>query len=121
MERKQFGIIFYADRRGKSPVLDFIKELEGANGKQALARLKKVRLFLRRLKNEGTFAGMPMTRHLDGDIWELRPLSDRILFAAWDGENYVMLHHFVKKTQKTPAREIEQARRNLEDFKLREA
>jgi len=28
----------------------------------------------------------------------------------------VLLHHFIKKTQKTPLREIEQAKRNLADF-----
>lgn len=29
---------------------------------------------------------------------------------------YVLLHHFMKKTQKTPAREIEQAKRELADL-----
>ena len=46
-------------------------------------------------------------KHLEGDIWELRPLRDRILFAAWVGDSFVLLHHFVKKTQKTPQREID--------------
>jgi len=39
--------------------------------------------------------------HLDGPIWKLRPLRDRILFAAWVGGGFVLLHAFVKKTQKT--------------------
>ncbi len=31
----------------------------------------------------GTAAGEPYVKHLDGEIWELRPLRDRILF--WHG------------------------------------
>ena len=30
-----------------------------------------------------------------------------------------LLHHFVKKTQKTPLQEIKKAERNLKDFKER--
>jgi phage-related protein len=55
-------------------------------------------------------------KHLDGEIWELRPLQDRILFAKWIHGGFVLLHHFVKKTRKTPTREIEQAKKNLQDF-----
>ena len=32
---------------------------------------------------------------------------------------FVLLHHFHKKTQKTPAAEIEKAKRELEDYKRR--
>ena len=42
-------------------------------------------------------------------------MRDRVLFAAWDGNSFIILHHFVKKTQKTPRREIDQAKRNLTD------
>ena len=55
-------------------------------------------------------------KHLDGEIWELRPLRDRILFVAWVNGSYVLLHQFVKKTQKTPAREIEKAKREFADL-----
>ena len=55
-------------------------------------------------------------KHLDGDIWELRPIRDRILFAAWDGNKFILLHHFIKKTQKTPKRKIDQAKHNLADY-----
>ncbi len=64
----------------------------------------------------GTTVGEPYIKHLDGDIWELRSLRDRILFAAWDGKSFVLLHQFMKQTQKTPTREIEKAKRNLKDY-----
>ena len=46
-------------------------------------------------------------------------LRDRILFVAWLDGSFVLLHHFVKKTQKTPRREIEKAKRELQDLKER--
>ena len=49
----------------------------------------------------------------------LRPLRDRILFVAWHNGSFVLLHVFMKKTQKTPPREIEQAKRELADLKER--
>jgi len=55
-------------------------------------------------------------KHIEGDIWELRPLKDRIIFFYWQEDTFVLLHYFIKKTQKTPRREIEQAKRNLKDF-----
>ena len=56
-------------------------------------------------------------KHLDGDIWELRPVSDRVLFAGADSNGFVLLHQFKKKTQKTPKREIDQAKRELDDYR----
>ena len=58
-------------------------------------------------------------KHLEEEIWELRPLRDRILFAGSIEGRYVLLHHFMKKTQKTPKREIEKAKKELEDFRKR--
>ena len=55
-------------------------------------------------------------KHIEGDIWELRPLKDRIFFFYWKDNTFILLHYFIKKTQKTPQREIEQAKRNLKDF-----
>ncbi len=60
--------------------------------------------------------GEPVSKHLDGEIWELRPLDNRILYAYYKDNKFVLLHQFTKKTQKTPKREIEQAKRNLLDY-----
>lgn len=38
---------------------------------------------------------------------------------AWLDGSFVLLHHFVKKTQKTPRREIEKAKSELKDLKAR--
>lgn len=37
----------------------------------------------------GTAAGETYVKHLDGEIWELGPLGDRILFFAWSGNSII--------------------------------
>lgn len=116
-----YEIIFYRDRRGKEPALDYIKELAQRADKDSRIKLQKIQEYINVLRAYGTQAGEPYLKHLDGEIWELRPIRSRVLFAAWAGDSFILLHHFVKKTQKTPLREIEQAKRELEDFKERDA
>ncbi len=112
-------IIFYEDSRGNKPVLEFINRLKKSKGKDSKIRLNKLLLYIKILLNVGTRAGEEYIKHLEGDIWELRPLRDRIFFAGIKGGKYVLLHHYFKKTQKTPRREIEKAKREWEDFKER--
>lgn len=54
------------------------------------------------LSQYGTQVGELYIKHLDGDIWELLPLRDRILFVCWVNGSYVLLHQFVKKRRKHP-------------------
>lgn len=72
---------------------------------------------------QGRALGMPFSRHLDDGIFELRTAqgSDitRVLYFFVAGGEIVLTHGFVKKTQKTPAREIERAKRMREDWRSR--
>lgn len=114
------NIIFYVDRQGKSELLEYIAELEANNSKDSRIKLTKIREYVKALSINGTYLPETYAKHLDGEIWELRPISDRILFAGWIDGAFVLLHSFVKKTQKTPKREIDKAKRELADFKERE-
>lgn len=111
-----FQIIFYRDKNGKIPVLAYLEKLEGRKDKDSRIKLTKIRDYIRILQLHGTMAGEPYIKHLDGDIWELRPLRDRVLFAAWNNGRFVLLHQFMKTTQKTPRQEIEKAKREWNDF-----
>ena len=115
----KYEVFFYRDKNGKEPVFEYIQELARRNDKSSRIKLNKINDYVKFLRAEGKGAGEPYVKHLDGEIWELRPIKDRILFAAWDGKHFILLHHFVKKTQTTPRREIEQAERNLTDYKER--
>lgn len=111
-----YEIHFYKDKRGKEPVKEYIAELAKRNDKDSRIKLTKIRDYIKALSEYGTQIGEPYVKHIDGDIWELRPLRDRILFAAWDGKGFILLHVFMKQTQKTPPREIERAKQNLMNY-----
>ena len=57
-----------------------------------------------------------ITKHLEDDIWELRPGSNRVLYFFHKDDTYVLLHQFRKKTQKTPRREIDKAKAERDDW-----
>ena len=111
-----YKIHFYKDSNGDQPLLEYILELARQNDKDSRIKLTKIREYVKALSCYGTEIGEPYIKHLDGEIWELRPIRDRILFAAWQGDHFVLLHQFVKKTQKTPRREIEKAKKELADL-----
>ena len=109
-------IYFYKDRNGNEPVREYLQDLSNKTDKDSRIKLNKIRDYVKALNVYGKQLGEPYIKHLDGDIWELRPLRDRILFVAWHEGGFVLLHQFMKKTQKTPAREIEQAKREFADL-----
>ncbi|MCD8197539.1 MAG: type II toxin-antitoxin system RelE/ParE family toxin [Lachnospiraceae bacterium] len=84
--------------------------------KDSRINLNKINDYIQMLSEYGVAAGEPYVKHLDGEIWELRPLRNRILFVAWHDNSYILLHPFMKKTQKTPAREIRKAKREYADL-----
>lgn len=99
--------------------MEYLKGLSLKKDKESQIKLNKIIDYVKALSEYGTRAGKPYIKHLDGDIWELRPLRDRVLFAAWNGSGFVLLHVFMKRTQKTPQRDIERAKRNLTDYQER--
>lgn len=113
-----FEIEIYEDAKGNSPISDYLESLneKAKTSKNERIRLKKITEYLELVKHHGTRIGFPVTKHIEGKIWELRPTNDRILFAHWNENTFILLHHFVKKTKKTPKSEIEKAKRNLKDF-----
>ena len=112
-----FEILYYTDDSGNSPIADYINSLVEKNDKDSRIKANKILDYLDFLAKHGKRAGEPYIKHLDGEIWELRPLRDRFLFAAWDGETLILLHYFMKETKKTPQREIRQAKRNLRRYR----
>ena len=113
--------IFYSDANGNEPVRDYLDELEQKSETDKNARVNKNKIiaYIDLLEKYGTSVGKPVVKHLQGDIWELRPLRNRILFATYKDNIYLLTHHFVKKTRKTPPSEIKQAERLLRDYKKR--
>ena len=113
-----YKVITYNDRAGNDEIKNYLYELaQKQNTKDARIKLNKIMEYIKQLETFGIAAGKPAINHITGtDLWELRPIRDRIFFAYWKDDIFILLHHFVKKTQKTPIKEIEQAQRNLKDF-----
>jgi len=111
-----YKVNFYRDRHGNEPVADYMRGLAAQGGKDARIKLNKIRDYVQLLRTFGKLAGEPYIKHLEDEIWELRPLRDRILFVAWHEDSFVLLHVFMKQTQKTPKREIEKAKKEFKDL-----
>ena len=113
-----YDVIFYSDDKGNEPIAEWISELrqKSHTNKNARINFNKIVAYLDILCEKGTYVGEPVTKYLNGDIWELRPLNNRILYAYYKDNTFILLHHFIKKTNKTPPREIDQAKRNLADY-----
>ena len=60
-------------------------------------------------------------KHLEGSIWELRMKDEsgiaRAAYVTASGQRVVVLHVFSKKTQKTPLRNLELARKRAKELK----
>ncbi len=114
-----FDIEFYEDKNGYSETVEWLMELDNKahNSKEHRVRLKKFVEYIEILKQYGTFIGEPVVKHITGtDLWELRPTRDRVFFVHVLNDKFLILNHFVKKTEKTPNREIEKANRMLKDY-----
>lgn len=113
-----YEVEFYQDRHGRRPIQEMLLELQeqARTSKDARIQFQKITAHIRALEEKGMDLKEPQVKHIDGSLWELRPLSHRVFYFYWQDNTFVLLHHFIKKTQKTPVREIEQAGRNMRDF-----
>lgn len=101
---------------GKSDLMDYIKFLRNSKNKNEIVKSNKIRMYIKLLSKYGLNLGEPYIKHIEGQIWELRPLRDRILFAVVDGSVIILLNYFMKETRKTPRREIYKANKYLNDY-----
>jgi len=113
----KWQIVFYQDRQGNIPVQDFIIE-------QSAKVKAKILRYIDLLQEFGLSLGRPYVEKLRGsDVWELkmRHGSDyyRILYFASSERRFVLLHAFLKKTEKTPKTEIDIAQDRISDYQAR--
>ena len=113
------NVLFYKNAQGVEPVAEYVRELAAKSDKDSRIKLNKIRDYVKALSIHGLQLGEPYIKHIEGEIWELRPLRDRIFFVTYQNNSFVLLHCFLKRTQKTPKREIAKAKRELRDIKER--
>lgn len=116
MSKNLYKIYFYKNSNGEQPVLEYLNKLKKQNSKTSRLNLNKIQDYIQVLAMNGKSAGLPHMKHIEGEIWELRPLKNRIFFVSFTNGRFVLLHHFLKKTQKTPKREIDKAKREYQEI-----
>jgi phage-related protein len=90
---------------GREPVRDWLRSLPDEDRKAIGEDIKTVQF--------GWPLGMPLVRKMEADLWEVRSNIPagiaRVLFTT-DEDTMILLHGFVKKSDKTPAADLKLAR-----------
>ena len=109
---RKIPVVFYRTRGGSEIVRDWLRALDEKDR-------NAIGLDLMRIQFRWP-VGMPLCRPMGEGLWELRTSlpSDqiaRVLFSVV-AERIVVLHGFIKKTQKTPDDELALARKRMKEF-----
>ncbi len=101
------AVVFFLTNSGREPVREWLKNLDKKDRKVIGEDVKLVQFRWP--------LGMPLVRKMESDLWKVRShLSGgriaRILFTV-RGSEMALLHGFVKKSRKTPAKELQLARK----------
>ena len=102
---KKLPARFYISATGRNPVREWILELSSDDGRTVGKDIQKVEF--------GWPIGRPHCAPLGHGLWEVRSDLDnnriaRVIFCVERGE-MILLHGFIKKTQKAPRQDIELA------------
>jgi phage-related protein len=101
---------FYRTADAKEPVREWLTEMGRPNKTLIGADIKTVQI--------GWPLGMPLVRKLEAGLWEVRSHFPegivRVLFTVQDS-TMVLLHGFVKKSQKTPASDLKLAKQRKKE------
>ncbi|MHB8919443.1 MAG: type II toxin-antitoxin system RelE/ParE family toxin [Halothiobacillus sp.] len=99
---------FYRSESGNEPVRDWLRSMNASDRKVIGEDIKTVQF--------GWPLGMPLVRKMGKDLWEIRTRLDgriaRVLFTSKDGM-IVLLHGFIKKSDKTPADDLAVAQQRM--------
>lgn len=109
--KPKLTVVFYKTEAGNEPVREWLKSQKREDRKTIGEDIKTAQF--------GWPLGMPLIRKLEPGLWEVRSnISQgiaRTLFTV-AGQLMVLLHGFVKKSQKTPQSELRTARQRLADL-----
>jgi phage-related protein len=109
-------VIYYITSSGENPVKNFIESLEKKD------KAKIFRIF-QNIEGYGLLSVLPHVKKLVGTpFWEIRILGQnniRIIYITYTQESIFVLHGFLKKTQKTPNKELDIALNRFKDYQIR--
>ena len=107
-------VLFFQVKDGVSPVKKFLDEIENKALKAKTLRTIKL------LEDNGPLLREPYSKLIEDGIYELRvkQSSDivRILYFFYVGRTAILTNGFIKKSQKTPKREIDLAKKYKHEY-----
>ena len=104
METSGWTIDEYVTARGENLLIAFLSGQIGKVKAEAIALLKL-------LKERGNLLGMPHSRPLGGNLFELRGNQVRIFYMFRPGHRITLLDGMLKKQDRIPARVLDRVRR----------
>lgn len=109
--KKILVVNFYAESNGNEPVRKWLKSLD-----------KEIRSIIGKdicTVQEGWPLGMPLVRSIGNGLWEVRssiPRGIARLIFTMKNNQMILLHGFIKKTQKMPIQELEIAKARFKNL-----
>lgn len=109
---KKIPVVFFTTSAGNEPVREWLQELDKGDRQEIGSDLRTLQY--------GWPVGMPLCRSFGEGLWEQRSKLPgrriaRLIFA-FDHGTLVVLHGFIKKTQKTPRADIDLALDRLKEM-----
>ena len=109
---KKLPASFYATSNGNEPVREWLLDLDGEDRRTIGHDIATAEF--------GWPVGMPLCKSLGKGLWEIRSNIShgriaRVIFAVLE-ERMVLLHSFVKKTQKTPKPDLDLAEKRKKEI-----
>lgn len=105
-------VIYYRTASGREPVVEFIKALSSRRNQE------KIVWTITLLEKYGLQLGIPYLKKLRGtkNFWELKVNKYRIFLSPIFEKNFLLIHAIIKKTAKTPKRDLKLIKKRLKDF-----
>ena len=111
-EEKILLVSFFLTKGGKEPVRDWLRSIDKEERKIIGEDIKLVQFRWP--------LGIPLVRKMEANLWEVRSKFkngniSRVFFTV-KGSQMILLHGFIKKSQKTPQKEIDLARARMSQW-----
>ena len=111
MEEQQ--IEFYKTEDEESPVEEWLSTIPKTAFTKLVRNMKLLKEFNLTLKE-------PYVKPLGDKLYEIRAKDTngiyRVIYFAYTGKRFIMLHGFTKKTQKTPSRDLKLSKKRMEEI-----
>ena len=106
---KSWEVVLYSGKDGRDSVINEIDDF-GANNSAKVFRVIEL------LKTYGHTVLETHIKHIDRKFWEIKIDKYRVLYFLYENQHYILVRAFMKKTQKTPEKEIEIAEKRYADY-----